>query len=146
MSMIAIFTFPDRIARMSSSSCSSSTSNVSSASNDAHAYWFPYQIPQISSVNANGGENIALVMRQQKLEFEEKLIGVKQEVVKLHQELLAMKELLLKVVEDHGKIRPIIDDRKRNALLRRHQPFPFIPEHTRGTASQENGNDVNKND
>lgn len=119
------------------SSCGSLSSATFHAPNDSEAHWF-HHLP-------NSTENLNLSLREQKVEFEEKLVNVRQEIVKLHQEILGLKELLLKVVEDHGKIRPILDDRKRNALLRRHQPFPFVPDHTRNANSQENGNDISRN-
>lgn len=117
---------------------SSSSSSHAHLPNETEAHWLPHQCSTISK------ELLAISLREQKIEFEEKLVNVRQEVVKLHQEVLALKELLLKVTEDHSKIRPILDDRKRNALLRRHQPFPFTPEHTRMLNSQQSEHDSSK--
>lgn len=105
---------------------------------ESEAHWFPHQL------SVNQAETFALDLRKQRVDFEEKLINVRQEVVKLHQEVLAMKELLLKVTEDHSRIRPILDDRKRNALLRRHQPFPFTAEHTHALDARPNGSSDKK--
>jgi len=119
-------------------SFSGSSSKLTREPNESEAHWFPHQ-------HSTCKDAMILALREQKVEFDEKMVNVRQEIVKLHQEILGLKELLLKVVEDHNKIKPILDDRKRNALLRRHQPFPFVPEHTRLTNSQQSENDPSKN-
>jgi hypothetical protein len=113
---------------MNISSQNLSSVQKSPLSPETEAHWFPHQMPNHTEMA------ISLSLREQKVEFEEKLINVRQEIVKLHQEVLGLKELLMKVVEDQNKIRPILDDRKRNELLRRHRPFPFIAEHSAQTS------------
>ena len=122
---------------MSNPFSGSSSSKTIHETHESEAHWFPHHPSSCKDA-------LTLALREQKVEFEEKLVNVRQETVKLHQEVLALRELLLKVTEDHNKIKPILDDRKRNALLRSHQPFPFIPEHTRSTNSQQSKIDSNK--
>jgi hypothetical protein len=66
----------------------------------------------------------------QKLDYETKLLGVRNEIIDLRHEVLSMKEAMLKLTDDYTKIKPIIDERKKNQLLRKHVPFAFVPEQT----------------
>ena len=74
---------------------------------------------------------VSILLREQRLEYETKLLSMRQELMSVRQEMLGLKESMLRLTEDYNKVRPLIDERKRNALLRKHQPFPWVPEHSR---------------
>lgn len=108
---------------MSSSLLSNSSE---SKGHDFNAHWYPN--------NSSSGINESIVrslLQEQKLEYENKLLGLRQELMSVRTDMLGLKETILKLTDDYNKVRPLVDERRRNALLRKHQPFPFVPEHTR---------------
>ncbi len=75
--------------------------------------------------------------QQYKMEVSNSLLNIRNEIMNIRNEVLSLRQTCLTFTENFNKLKPIIDERKKNNLIRQHQPFSFIPEHVDGnTPSQ----------
>lgn len=126
------------------------SSNISNIDNsqgvlsvhETDAKWYPLQSINSSvsprlRMSSIDPETVYNILREQRMDYESKFIGMKNELISVRNEFLLLKEEYLKLRDECGKIR-LNDERQRNLLLRRHISFPFIPEYTSIDSAREN--------
>ena len=108
------------------------TSNESCKSKESeldNSLWYPWNDNEKQSITKSQiKEIIDRVIHEQKVGYETMIIKMRNEIIELRNEVLSLKGSQLKLTEDYLKIKPIIDERKRNQLLRMNIPFGFIPD------------------
>jgi hypothetical protein len=101
---------------------------------DEHlAKWYPWHDAHGPLHHPNGqlpnAETLYNLIREQRLEYESKYLTLKNELISVRSEVLTLREAVL-TLRGEVKTRSVSDERKRNALIRKHTPFPFVAEHT----------------
>ena len=98
---------------------------------EAETRWYPWDSSNSRPVSRQEMEDfVHKVLAEQKMEYENKLFSSRNEIFLLRHEILGLKERMLTLSEDYIKLKPIIDERKKNRLLRTKIPFTFVPEKT----------------
>jgi len=67
-------------------------------------------------------------VNEQKSELENKLLTARNEIITLRHEILGLKGKFFQLTEEFHTYKPVIDERKRNQLIRRNVPFAFYAE------------------
>lgn len=124
-----------------SSSSSDNSSPTGASGGHIESLWYPWHVGSDGTALGLGHQQHLLVedlvrtlLREYKIEHAGEILSLRNEIINLKNEILTLKETNLKLNEEYGKIRPLVDERKRNLLLRRHIPFGFVPEKRPGTS------------
>lgn len=96
-----------------------SSSSTDSQGSDAH--WYPYE-------QSPAMQQLTLLLKEQLMEMGNKLLSARNEIMILRQEILTLKQSFLELNEKFVNLKPSIDERKKNRLLRGHIPFSFTPD------------------
>lgn len=102
------------------------------SSTETDSQWYPWELKDQRPVQKAEVEDfVNRAIQSQRIQFENKMLDIRNENILLRHEILSLKETIIKLEDNYGKLKqlkPVLDERKKNELIRRHISFPFIPD------------------